>query len=206
MSRRIAAGAAALALALLPLHAAAQAAPPSPAQVLGYELGERFTPYSGVQQYARALAAAAPDRVRYLPYGETYEGRELFQLVFARPDVMARLDQVLAANAELARPETGAGRAAQVAAENPAVVYFSYGVHGNESSSSEAAMWTAWDLARGAPEVPDVIDAHPGADLARASEARPHGGVGVDLVGGDRVAQLQRGHRQHVGRHSPAPS
>jgi murein tripeptide amidase MpaA len=159
MPRRIVAGAAALALALLPPAAAAQAAPPSPAQVLGYELGERFTPYAGVQQYAKALAAAAPDRVRYLPYGETYEGRELFQLVFARPDVMARLDQVLAANAELARPETGAQRAAQVAAENPAVVYFSYGVHGNESSSSEAAMWTAWDLARGAPEVRGVLDA-----------------------------------------------
>ncbi|MFL5538834.1 MAG: M14 family zinc carboxypeptidase [Longimicrobiaceae bacterium] len=159
MPRRLAAGAAALALVLFPAPSAAQAAPPSPAQVLGYELGERFTPYAGVQQYAKALAAAAPDRVRYLPYGETYEGRELFQLVFARPDVMARLDQVLAANAELGRPETSAQRAAQVAAENPAVVYFSYGVHGNESSSSEAAMWTAWDLARGAPEVRGVLDA-----------------------------------------------
>ncbi|SOD03342.1 Zinc carboxypeptidase [bacterium JGI 053] len=158
MPRRIVAGAAALALALLPHAAAAQAAPPSPAQVLGYALGERFTPYAGVQQYARALAAAAPDRVRYLPYGETYEGRELFQLVFARPDVMARLDQVLAENAELARPETSAQRAAQVAAENPAIIYFSYGVHGNESSSSEAAMWTAWDLARNAPEVRGVLD------------------------------------------------
>ena len=52
MPRRIVAGAAALALALLPPAAAAQAAPPSPAQVLGYALGERFTPYAGVQQYA----------------------------------------------------------------------------------------------------------------------------------------------------------
>lgn len=155
MTRRIAA---VLALALLPLHAAAQAAPPSPAQVLGYELGERFTPYAGVREYARALAAAAPDRVRYLPYGQTYEGRELFQLVIARPDVMARLDQVLAENTELTRPETPEARARQIAAENPAIVYFSYGVHGNESSSSEAALWTAYDLARGAPEVRGVLD------------------------------------------------
>jgi hypothetical protein len=155
MSRRIAA----LALVLLPTyHLAAQAAPPSPAQVLGYELGERFTPYAGVREYARALAAAAPDRVRYLPYGQTYEGRELFQLVIARPEVMARLDQVLATNAELTRPETSVQRAQQIAAQNPAVVYFSYGVHGNESSSSEAGMWTAYDLARGAPEVRGVLD------------------------------------------------
>ncbi|HET7459647.1 MAG TPA: M14 family metallopeptidase [Longimicrobium sp.] len=159
MARTVFSGAAALLPALFAAAAAhAQPAPPSPEQVLGYALGERFTPYAGVQQYARALAAAAPDRVRYQPYGQTYEGRELFQLVIARPDVMQRLDAVLAANAELTRPETSAARAAQVAATNPAVVYFSYGVHGNESSSSEAAMWTAWDLARGAPEVRGVLD------------------------------------------------
>lgn len=158
MPRRTFTSAALLALALLPALPAAAQQVPSPAQVLGYELGERFTPYAGVQQYAKALAASAPDRVRYLPYGQTYEGRELFQLVIARPDVLARLDQVLAANAELTRPETGVQRAAQVAATNPAVVYFSYGVHGNESSSSEAAMWTAYDLARGAPEVAGVLD------------------------------------------------
>jgi hypothetical protein len=161
MASRLVTGAAALALSifpLLPAPARAQAAPPSPAEVLGYPMGERFTAYAGVQRYAKALAAEAPDRVRYLPYGETYEGRELFQLVIARPEVLARLDQVLAANAELTRPETPAGRAAQIAASNPAVVYFSYGVHGNESSSSEAGMWTAWDLARNAPEVRDVLD------------------------------------------------
>ena len=135
---------------------AAQQAPPSPAQVLGYELGDEFTPYAGVREYARALAAAS-DRVDYRPYGRTYEGRELFQLVIASPQNLARLDAVLAANAELARGAS-AERARQIAASNPAVVYFSYGVHGNESSSSEAAMWTAWDLAREAPEVRGVLD------------------------------------------------
>src|SRR5687768_12173862 len=153
MARSILSGAAALASALLfSVAAAAQSAPPSPEQVLGYPLGERFTPYAGVQQYARALAAAAPDRVRYQPYGQTYEGRELSQLDISRPDVMGRLYAVLAANAELTRTDLTPARAAQVAASNPAVVYFSYGVHGNETSSSEAAMWTAYDLARGAAE------------------------------------------------------
>ncbi len=134
----------------------AQPEPPSPAQVLGYEMGERFTPYSGVQQYARALDAASP-RVEYRAYGETYEGRELFQLVIATPENLARLDAILAANAELTRPETPAERARQIAASNPAVVYFSYGIHGNESSSPEAGMWTAYDLARDAPEVRGVL-------------------------------------------------
>ncbi|HSG46873.1 MAG TPA: M14 family zinc carboxypeptidase [Longimicrobiales bacterium] len=38
------------------------------------------------------------------------------------------------------------------------VVYFSYGVHGNEASSPEAAMWTAWDLVRGAGELAGALD------------------------------------------------
>lgn len=148
--------AAAFFLAVAPA-ALAQAAPPSPAEVLGYPLGAHFTPYGDVQQYAKALAAASPV-VEYRPYGVTPERRELIQLVIARPDHLQRLDQILAANAELTRPETSPERARQIAATNPAVVYFSYGVHGNESSSSEAAMWTAWDLARGAPEVRGVLD------------------------------------------------
>jgi hypothetical protein len=150
---------AALAALALPLSAAAQqAAPPSPEQVLGYALGARFTPTAGVREYAHALVAAAPDRVQYRRYGVTPEGRELVQLVFASPENLRRLPEILAANAELTRPETTAERARQVAASNPAVVYFSYSVHGNESSSSEAAMWTAWDLAREAPEVRGVLD------------------------------------------------
>jgi hypothetical protein len=155
LSRRATVGALSLAL-LLPASAAAQQ-PPSPAQVLGYELGEHFTPYSGVQQYARALAQAS-ERVEYRAYGVTPERRELFQLIIATPANLGRLSEILALNAELARPETSATRARQIAAGNPAVVYFSYGVHGNESSSSEAAMWTAWDLARGAAEVAGVLD------------------------------------------------
>lgn len=136
---------------------AAQQAPPSPADVLGYQLGERFTPYAGVQRYARALAEASP-LVDYRGYGQTPEGRELIQLVIATPQNLQRLDAILAANAELTRPETSEASARQIAAGNPAVVYFSYGVHGNESSSSEAALYTAWDLARNAPEVAGVLD------------------------------------------------
>src|SRR5690606_5920896 len=41
---------------------------------------------------------------------------------------------------------------------NPAIVYFSYGVHGNESSSSESALWTAFDLAAADPSVAGVLD------------------------------------------------
>ncbi len=145
------------AVLLLNLPAAAQQVP-SPADVLGYELGERFTDHASILRYVDALVAAAPERTRLEHYGESVEGRALVQLVIGRADHLARLDEILAANAELTRLETSAERARQIAATNPAVVYFSYGVHGNESSSSEAALYTMWDLLRGAPEVAGVLD------------------------------------------------
>ncbi|MEX2569928.1 MAG: M14 family metallopeptidase [Gemmatimonadota bacterium] len=136
---------------------AAPAAVPSPEQYLGYALGEDFTDYTGVRDYSRVLAAESP-LVEYIRYGESVEGRELIQLVIARADHHARLDEILAANAELTRAGTSEARARQIAAEYPAVVYFTYGVHGNESSSSEAALWTAYDIATGSPEVAGVLD------------------------------------------------
>jgi hypothetical protein len=135
----------------------AQEIPPSPEDVLGYRIGQYFTEYHGIREYARTLAAASP-QVEHRVYGMTPARRELIQLVIARPHHLQRLEQILAANAELSRPETSGARAREIAATNPAVVYFSYGVHGNESSSPEAAMWTAWDLAREAAEVAGVLD------------------------------------------------
>jgi len=147
----------ALVTAAAPGLAQAPTAVPSPADVLGYELGERFTDHAGVVRYMEALDAASP-RVEVRRYGTTVEGRPLLQVVIAREDYLARLDEILALNRELSNPETPPARARQIAEGNPAVVYFSYGVHGNESSSSEAALWTAWDLARGDESVAGVLD------------------------------------------------
>jgi hypothetical protein len=147
----------ALALLLAPPAVAGQTVPPSPEEVLGHALGERFTTYEQVREYARVLAQASP-RVEYRAYGTSAGGRELFQVIVSAPGNLSRLPQVLADNVELTRPGTPAERAARIAASNPAIVYFSYGVHGNESSSSEAAIWTLWDLARDSEEVRGVLD------------------------------------------------
>ncbi len=130
---------------------------PSPSEVLGYEIGERFTPVSGIERYMRALADAS-ELISLDTYGETVEGRPLLQVVVALPRYRTRLDEILAANRELLDPDTPEERAREIADRNPAVVYLTYGIHGNESSSSEAALWTAHDLAAGAPEVAGVLD------------------------------------------------
>jgi hypothetical protein len=131
---------------------------PSPQQVLGYGIGERFTDYAGVIRYMEALAAAVPQMVRMERYGETPEGRALVQVTIARADHLSRLDEILSLNRLLADPATPASRGREIVARNPAIIKFSYGVHGNESSSSEAALWTAYDLVRGAVEVAGVLD------------------------------------------------
>jgi hypothetical protein len=130
---------------------------PSPAEVLGYELGEQFTTVAGISHYFSTLAEAS-DLVSVHPYGSTVEGRPLIQVLMASAAHRARLEEILAQNRELTLPETSDARASEIIRTNPAVVYLSYGVHGNESSSSEAALWTAFDLARGAPDVAGVLD------------------------------------------------
>ncbi len=130
---------------------------PSPADHLGYDIGGDFTPVSGIAHYFFALAEAS-DRVSVHPYGETYEGRPLLQVLVASPTHRGRLEEILELNRELTLPETSEARAREIIRTNPAVVYLSYGVHGNESSSPEAALWTAYDLARGAQDVAWVLD------------------------------------------------
>jgi hypothetical protein len=140
------------------LHPQAPAEPPpSPEEFLGYPLGAHFTSSADVQAYARLLAATSAAAV-YEEYGRTPERRDLFHLVIAGAEHRMRLDEIVAAHAELADPRTTEARAREIASRYPAVVYFSYGVHGNEPSASEAAMWTAWDLLRGTTESAAILD------------------------------------------------
>lgn len=50
---------------------------PTPEAALGFRIGDRFATHTDVVAYARAAAAAAPDRVRLEVFGKTPEGREL---------------------------------------------------------------------------------------------------------------------------------
>lgn len=150
----------AVALSLMAGPVAAQAvggAVPSPEDFLGYALGEAFTPHRDVVAYMEELARVTP-RVIVREYGVTPEGRELVQAIIASPAHHARIDEILESVAELAQAGTTPARAAEIAAANPAVLYFSYGVHGNEASASEAAMWTAYDLASGVGDAGVVLD------------------------------------------------
>lgn len=113
---------------------------PSPKKYLGYELGKEYTFHHQITGYFRELAKSS-DKMTYQQYATSYEGRDLTYAVITSASNHARLDEIMAANLEIANnPEK-----AKVA-NQPVVVWLSYNVHGNEPSSSESAMQTAYRL------------------------------------------------------------
>ena len=120
---------------------------PSPANVLGYRLGERFTEYAATVDYMEKLAAAS-DKVTISSYGETYEGRPLIYLVITSAKNQENIEQIRLNNLKLADPtSTSSAEAQAIMKDNPIVVSFSYNIHGNEASSTEAAKQVAYRLA-----------------------------------------------------------
>src|SRR5690349_17738758 len=109
----------------------------SPDQFLGYKLGTRYTPHFNIVNYCRQVAEAAPEMVKLEQYGTTNEGRPLILLYVTSPGNLARLEEIRQNNLRLAGMTTDKSAPDD---KNPAIVWLSYNVHGNETSSSEAAM------------------------------------------------------------------
>jgi hypothetical protein len=120
---------------------------PSPREVLGYRLGERFTRWGEARGYLAELAEHSP-RVAMWEYGRSYQGQPLVLLAVSSQRNLGRLEEIRRARLRLAEPEGLAGAERdQLERETPAVVWLGYGIHGNESSSMEAALGTAYVLA-----------------------------------------------------------
>jgi hypothetical protein len=114
----------------------------SPSDYLGYELGSRFTLHHRIVDYVEHVGANS-NNVRVHYYGETYEGRPLVAAFISSADNIRNLEAHRARH--LALVERG-----QPLPENaPAMIWLSYNVHGNEASSSEAALATLHALVSG---------------------------------------------------------
>ena len=114
----------------------------SPEQFLGYKIGSRYTPHYKIVNYFKAVALAIPDMVKIEKYGETNEGRELLLAYVTSPSNGKQLEQIRQNNLAL----TGLNKSTPVLEGTPPIVWLSYNVHGNETSSSEAAMLTIFAL------------------------------------------------------------
>ena len=168
----------------------------SPAEFLGYRLGERFTEYARSTQYFEYLAEASP-RLKLERYGETYEQRPLLLLIATAEENMERLEAIRqihlgGANRYNARPRVQSSGEAPV--ETPVINSYSYNIHGNEASSTEAAMQFAWELAT-------ADDAELTAALAQTINLLF---VCINPDGRDRYVYWANGMKRATGGESPA--
>lgn len=116
----------------------------SPDDFLGYKVGSRYTPHWKIMNYFNHVATNAPAMVKLQPYGQTNEGRPLMVAFVSAADNITNLDNIRKNNLRLA----GMMNDKMAASENtPTIIWLSYNVHGNETSSSEAAMMVLYALA-----------------------------------------------------------
>lgn len=115
---------------------------PSPDKYLGYELGTQFTSHHNVSGYFKLIAEESP-LVTYQRYGATYEGRELGVVFVSSEQNLARLDEIRTNNLKRTGLVEGEPTDNKVV-----IVWLSYNVHGDEASSSEAALKTLYELVR----------------------------------------------------------
>ncbi|MEN9700408.1 MAG: hypothetical protein RLZZ301_1606 [Bacteroidota bacterium] len=108
--------------------------PFTPQQFLGYNIGEQFTRHHRVVDYFFALEKAYPANIKVQKIGQTYEKRDLLLCYIGTPENLKKLDEIRQKHLT------------QAPDEKLAIVWFSYNVHGNESSGTEAAMLTAYRL------------------------------------------------------------
>ncbi|SMO52570.1 M14 family zinc carboxypeptidase [Fodinibius sediminis] len=114
---------------------------PTPEEFLGYSIGSHFTRHDRIVSYFKELARLS-NKVSFQVIGQTYELRPQVVLTITSPANQENLDEirqshlsVLDPSAPALDPET-----------DKAVVALNYSVHGDETSSGEAALLTAYYL------------------------------------------------------------
>ena len=110
---------------------------PTPEKFLGYAVGSQHTRHDKIVEYIKELSKVS-NRVSYKIIGETYEHRQQIAAIFTSPANHGRLEEIRKAHL--------AGQLTGNTANIPLVIHLGYNVHGNEPSSSEAALLTAYYL------------------------------------------------------------
>ena len=110
---------------------------PTPEKFLGYPVGSQHTRHEKLVEYFKELDRLS-DRVKVQTTGETYEQREQIAAIFTSAGNHGRIEEIRTAHL---KAQAGGGDE-----KTPLVIHLGYNVHGNEPSSSEAAMLTAYYL------------------------------------------------------------
>ncbi|MFT4565130.1 MAG: hypothetical protein ACI9FN_000078, partial [Saprospiraceae bacterium] len=124
---------------------------PTPSSFLGYEIGEYHTRHDRIVAYMEALDGAS-DRASLIDYGKTHELRRLVILQISTADQIENLETIRKQHLTMVDPASSTNSGAL--SDIPIFVNLGYNVHGNEPSSSEAAMLAAYVMI--ASEHPDI--------------------------------------------------
>ena len=114
----------------------------SPSDFLGYELGTKFSRHNQVVDYFKYVSNELSNKVILEKYGETNERRPLYVSYISSPENILKLEKIRKNNLN----NTGVLKSNTKLDNDIAIVWLSYNVHGNESSSTEAAMKTLYEL------------------------------------------------------------
>ena len=111
----------------------------SPSEFLGYEIGTEYSRHSQVIDYFEYVTKQMSENVILNYYGETYERRPLMYAVLSSKNNIKDIEEIRLSNLEVLNDKP-------MSINNKAIVWLSYSVHGNESSSTEASMQTLYYL------------------------------------------------------------
>ncbi len=127
---------------------------PSPDLLLGQPMGSRAARHGEILHALRLWDGLSP-RLSVESYGQTHAGRELVLAVIAGERWRPRLAEVRAELRRLAGLD-GGPRAGDVepSMDLPAIAWLGYGIHGDETSATDAALALVWHFA--AATSPDV--------------------------------------------------
>lgn len=114
---------------------------PTPEQFLGYEIGTHYTRHDRLVAYFEELARIS-DKAEFQVIGKTYQKRPQVVLTITSPENHANLENIRQQHNTLLDPDAPA----LDPSEGKSVVALDYSVHGDETSSGEAALLTAWYL------------------------------------------------------------
>ncbi|HZH99692.1 MAG TPA: M14 family zinc carboxypeptidase, partial [Flavisolibacter sp.] len=117
---------------------------PKPKDVIFHEVGEYHVTHDRLVAYMRAIASAAPERVRLENMGFTYEQRPQVLLIITSPKNHQNLEQIRQQHLQLTDPKKSGNAQLQ---NMPAVVWIGHSIHGNEPSGANAALVSAYYLA-----------------------------------------------------------
>lgn len=132
---------------------------PALEDVVGHAWGERVSSVEDIQDYLARLTQATANVV-LVPYAESWQGRALSYMIVTSRANMDRLGQIKKGIHQLAFPSRNSSGIEALLEDLPSIVWLLYAVHGNEISSPDAALLTAYHLvaAREDPLVDGILE------------------------------------------------